>query len=197
MLRVGLTGGIGSGKSTIAGIFNVIGIPIYDADSRAKAIMNENEELKQALIQEFGTDVYTNNTLNRPYLADLVFSNPEKLKLLNHLVHPHTIADAENWMQHQHSPYAIKEAALIFESGAQSHLDIVIGVTAPQALRIKRTIHRDHTTREAVQERMSRQINDIIKMRLCDYVIINDDRTAVIPQVLRIHSELIKRASKP
>ncbi|WP_430897312.1 MULTISPECIES: dephospho-CoA kinase [unclassified Paraflavitalea] len=194
MLRVGLTGGIGSGKSTIAGIFMVMGIPIYDADSRAKKIMNENEALKQSLIEEFGPEVYTPAGLNRSFLAQIVFSNPERLQVLNHLVHPHTIQDAETWMHQQESPYAIKEAALIFESGAQSHLDIVIGVTAPLALRIKRTMHRDKTTREAVMERMSRQINDVIKMRLCDYVIVNDDRSPVIPQVLRIHAELIKRA---
>ena len=195
-LRIGITGGIGSGKSTVAKVFEVLGIPVYYADEEAKRIMNEDALLKEQLIQHFGPATYPGGKLDRKYLAGIVFKDPAKLELLNSLVHPATIRDGEAWMQRQTTPYAIKEAALIFESGSQSHLDYVIGVSAPDALRIHRTIQRDHITREEVVARMNRQIKQVIKMRLCDFVVVNDEQSAVIPQVLSLHEHLLEKASK-
>jgi len=191
MLRVGLTGGIGSGKSTVAKIFEVLGIPVYYADKAAKYLMNTDEELKKAIIKHFGEESYTNDQLNRPYIASLVFNDKEKLDLLNSFTHPATIRDANKWMLQQTSPYNIKEAALIFESGSAEHLDYVIGVYAPLPLRIKRLMDRDQITREEVQQRMSRQIDEDIKMRLCNTVIINDEQQLVTTQVLQLHERLL------
>ena len=191
MLKVGLTGGIGSGKSTIAKIFEVLGIPVYYADDAAKHIMNTDAELKEKIIAAFGAESYVNNELNRPYIASIVFNNSEKLDLLNSLTHPATIRDAEKWMQQQSAPYIIKEAALIFESGSAENLDYVIGVFSPLPLRIKRIMERDQVTRDEVIKRMNRQIDENIKMRLCDKVIVNDEQQLVITQVLPLHQQLL------
>jgi dephospho-CoA kinase len=194
MLRVGITGGIGSGKSTVARVFEVLGIPVYNADTAARHLMNEDKGLRQAIRQHFGEESYKDGTLNRSYIATQVFDNPEKLALLNSLTHPATIRHAEEWMQRQQSPYTLKEAALIFESGSSAQLDFVIGVYAPQALRIARVTGRDQVSREEVLKRMQRQIDETIKMKLCDTVIINDDQHPVIPQVLALHQQLLQRA---
>ena len=195
ILKVGITGGIGSGKSTVAKVFEVLGIPVYYADDAAKRLMNEDEVLKEQLLKQFGKETYVEGKLNRKFLSSLVFNDEEKLALLNSIVHPATLRDADRWMQQQESPYAIKEAALIFESGAQQQLDYVIGVYAPSTVRIQRVMKRDGITREAVKARMEKQINEEIKMRLCDYVIYNDEQELVIPQVVKIHEALF--AMKP
>jgi dephospho-CoA kinase len=187
MLRVGITGGIGSGKSTVSKIFEVLGIPVYYADDASKRLMNEDEHLKEKLQSIFGKETYTNGQLNRAYLSSIVFNNPEKLLLLNSIVHPATIKDAEQWMLKQTTPYTIKEAALIFESGSQEHLDKVIGVYAPAAVRIQRVMKRDNVTRDEVMSRMNKQIDEDMKMRLCDYVITNDEQELLIPQVMKLH----------
>lgn len=191
MLRVGITGGIGSGKSTVARIFEILGIPVYYADDAAKRMMNENEELKEKIKHQFGNDVYTDGKLNRKKLAEIVFNAPEKLEQLNALTHPATIKDAEDWMKKQTTPYSIKEAALIFESGAQEHLDYVIGVTAPAPLRMQRTMQRDGITREEVMARMDKQMDESIKMKLCDFVLINDEQEMLLPQVIALHEKLL------
>ena len=191
MIRVGITGGIGSGKSTVAKVFEVLGIPVYYADDAAKSIMNEDEELQQKIKIQFGEQVYKNGQLNRKALADIVFNDPAKLQLLNALVHPATLKDAELWMEKQTTPYAIKEAALIFESGAQEQLDYVIGVHAPAPLRIQRTIHRDGISRDEVMARMNKQIDETIKLRLCNFVITNDEQQLLIPQVMALHQHLL------
>jgi dephospho-CoA kinase len=195
-LRIGITGGIGSGKSTVAKVFEVLGIPVYYADEAAKRIMNEDEPLKQLIIQHFGEAAYKNNLLDRQYLASQVFDNKEKLELLNSLVHPATIRDGEAWMHKQTAPYAIKEAALIFESGTQDQLDYIIGVSAPAPLRILRAMKRDGSSRDQVLARMSKQIQEVIKIRLCDFVIYNDEQQAVIPQVTGLHQKLIGLSGK-
>jgi len=194
MLKIGLTGGIGSGKSTVAKIFEVLGIPVYYADDEAKRIMNEDEELKQQIIKHFGAESYIDGMLNRPYISGKVFDNKEKLALLNSLVHPATIRDSEQWMHRQTSPYAIKEAALIFESGLQHFLDYVIGVSAPESLRISRTMTRDGIFEEDVLKRMKSQMDEEKKISLCNFVILNDEQQAVLPQVLALHTELIQLA---
>jgi dephospho-CoA kinase len=195
-LKVGLTGGIGSGKTTVARIFEVLGVPVYYADDAARRIMNEDEDLKKSIVKNFGEQSYTGGKLNREYLASIVFHDKKKLAILNALVHPATIRNSIQWMKQQTSPYAIREAALIFESGVQGQLDYVIGVSAPVELRIQRSIQRDGLTRQQVMERMDRQINETIKMRLCDFVIVNDCHTAVIPQVLRLHEHLTEKAKR-
>ena len=191
MIRVGITGGIGSGKSTVAKVFEVLGIPVYYADDAAKRIMNEDQLLKAQLLQLFGAETYVDGKLNRKYLSRLVFNDEEKLAQLNALVHPATLADAGKWMQQQTTPYAIKEAALIFESGAQTQLDKVIGVFAPAPVRIQRVMKRDDVSREEVKARMEKQLDESIKMRLCDYVVTNDEQELVIPQVIKIHEALL------
>jgi dephospho-CoA kinase len=191
MLKVGITGGIGSGKSTLAKVYEVLGIPVYYADDAAKRLMNEDEELKQKIQQQFGDQIYKNGKLDRKQMADIVFASPEKLELLNTLVHPATIKEAERWMKEQTTPYTLKEAALIFESGAQEQLDYVIGVTAPVPLRIQRTMQRDNITREEVIARMDKQMDETIKMKLCDFIITNDEQEMLLPQVLALHDKLL------
>lgn len=195
MLKIGLTGGIGSGKSTVAKIFEVLGIPVYYADTEAKRLMNSNEKIKESIMQHFGEATYKNEELDRKYLADIVFNNPEKLELLNALIHPVTIKDAEEWMQRQAAPYSIKEAALLFESGAAENLDFVIGVYAPQALRIKRVIKRDNLSQDEIVKRINRQVNEEMKMKLCDFVITNNEQELLIPQVLKLHQHFISLAN--
>jgi dephospho-CoA kinase len=195
MLKIGLTGGIGSGKSTVAHIFEVLGIPVYYADEAAKRLMTENEELKASVISAFGNDAYINGNLNREYIAGQVFNNDKKIELLNSLVHPATIKDAAEWIQIQEAPYVIKEAALIFESGSNKDLDYVIGVKSRAALRIQRTIGRDNISADEVKARMDKQMDEDLKLRLCDYVIVNDEEEMVIPQVLALHEKFLKLAN--
>jgi len=190
MLKVGLTGGIGSGKTTIAKIFELLNIPVYYADEASKRLYQTDKDLIASIKKGFGEDIYTNEQLNRSKLAAIVFNDPGKLELLNELVHPPTIRDAEEWMSRQKAPYIIKEAALLFESGSARGLDYVIGVQAPSHYRIKRVMERDGVKKEDVIKRANRQIDEEIKMRLCDFVIVNNDQELVIPQVLELHSKL-------
>ena len=183
---IGLTGGIGSGKSVVAKIFATLGIPVFNADDEAKRIMQTSPEIKSKLIQQFGMDIYNESGLDKEKLASIVFDDPFQLQLLNAIVHPVTIQAAKDWAAKQTSPYVIKEAALIFESGAADELSKVIGVTAPLSLRIHRVMQRDGITKDQVDARMRNQISDTIKMRLCDYVIENNNQQMVLPQVLDI-----------
>lgn len=196
MLKIGLTGGIGSGKSTVAKIFETLGIPVYYADAEAKRLMNSSETLKKVIRQNFGEATYENDQLNRKYLAGIVFNDPEKLELLNALIHPVTINDAEQWMQQQSAPYSIKEAALLFESGAAENLDFIVGVYAPQALRIKRVMKRDGLTTDEIMKRINRQVNEEMKMKLCDFVITNNEQELLIPQVLKLHQHFSGLSNK-
>lgn len=194
-LKIGLTGGIGSGKTTVAKVFELLNVPVYYADAASKRLYKTDKELIQKMKEHFGDDIYNEDELNRSKLASLVFNNPEKLELLNSLVHPPIIQDAIDWMQAQTTTYIIKEAALIFESGSAEGLDYVIGVYAPQHIRLKRVMERDGTTREAVLDRMNRQIDEEIKMKLCDFVITNNEQELVIPQVLQLHQKFLQMST--
>lgn len=188
---VGLTGGIGSGKSVVAKIFSTIGVPVLDADALAKNIMHTNELVHSKLIKVFGEAVYKNGNLDRSYLASLVFEDPFKLSQLNAIVHPITIQAAKDWAAAQNAPYVIKEAALFFESGSSEGVAKIIGVAAPLSLRIHRVMKRDQCTKEEVEKRMSNQIDDRLKMKLCDFVITNDEQQLVTPQVLALHKKIV------
>jgi dephospho-CoA kinase len=183
---IGLTGGIGSGKSVVAKIFSTLGIPVFNADEAAKHIMQTSPEMKAKLIEQFGSSIYDASGLQKEKLAAIVFNDPFQLQLLNAIVHPVTIQAAKDWAANQTSPYVIKEAALIFESAAADGLFKVIGVTAPLSLRIQRVMQRDGVSKEQVEARMQHQISDTIKMRLCDYVIENNNQQMLIPQVLEL-----------
>ena len=195
MLKIGLTGGIGSGKTTVAHIFEVLGIPVYYADNEARRLMNADPDLKKKIIDVFGPESFKDGILDRPWLAARVFNDTEKLNLLNSFVHPVTIRDAEAWMNRQTSPYAIKEAALIFEGGLEKYFDFIIGVTAPESIRLERTMQRDKIPAEQVLKRLQQQMDEKEKMSRCDFVILNDGVHAVLPQVLDIHKSLIAKAS--
>lgn len=192
MRMIGLTGGIGSGKTTVAKIFATLGIPVFNADETARQLMQNSPELKKQLVQQFGAEVFQEGQLNKSYLSNLVFKDSYQLNLLNAIVHPASIQAAWDWAAQQNAPYVIKEAALIFESNAAEGLDRVIGVTAPTSLRVHRVMQRDKCSKADVEMRMRNQVSDVIKMKLCDWVIINNDQELLIPQVLKIHEALIK-----
>jgi dephospho-CoA kinase len=192
MLKIGITGGIGSGKSTVARVFETLGIPVYYADDAAKRLMQEDPELKKQIIALFGETAFNGEKLNRPWISAQIFGNPEKVNALNALVHPATIKDAHEWMSRQRTPYTLKEAALIFESGSEKELDYVIGVDAPLELRIQRVIERDNTTRDAILQRIKNQLDEAEKMKRCDFIIHNDGNQMVIPQVIALHHQLVE-----
>ena len=191
MKKIGLTGGIGSGKSTIAEVFKVLNIPVYNSDERAKALMNENPLLMKEISKIFGTHIYQNGELNRAELGAIVFKNPELLQQLNAVVHPVVGDDFNAWCNNQQSKYVIKEAAIIFETGINKMLDGVIAVIAPDELRIKRVLKRPGMTEELIKDRMSRQLATETLVDKANWLINNDETVLVIPQVLKVHEEIL------
>ena len=175
----------------------MLGVPVYYADDAAKRIMNEDEDLKISIINQFGKASYKDGVLDRAFLAAQVFNNKEKLASLNALTHPATLRDAERWMRDQKTAYAVKEAALIFESGSEKQLDYVIGVQSPVELRIKRTMARDDVSREEVLRRISNQMDESEKLKRCDFIIHNDEEQPILPQVLALHRQLMEMAGEP
>ena len=195
---VGITGGIGAGKSTVSRIFKLLGIPVYDADSRAKALMSESPALSQAIIKEFGPRAYRQGHLNRQYLAEKVFTDEKLVAKLNALVHPAVADDFSTWYQHQHTAYVLKEAALLFETGSYQSLDATILVTCPLETRIARVQQRDpQRSSEQINNIMARQIPVAAAKKLADYIIYNDEKTMLIPQVLTLHNKLRQKAGPP
>lgn len=190
--QIGITGGIGSGKSLICKIFMALGTPVYDADSRAKWLQTHDLKLIGDIKRNFGADSYLeDNTINRTYLAEIVFKDQEKLALLNQLVHPQVAHDYQQWVnQHAAYHYVIKEAALLFESGSNKSLDKIINVNAPVKTRMERVLLRDSFRSEAqVREIMARQLTDPEREKRADFTIKNDNQALVIPQVLAIHRQ--------
>lgn len=198
-LQIGITGGIGAGKSTVCKIFSVLGVPTYDADSRAKAVMTTDGILIEAIKKEFGTLSFkTNGELNREYLAAEVFNDELKLKKLNSLVHPRVGLDYENWLKEQtNAPYVLKEAALLIESGSYKTLDYLILVTALEEIRINRVLERDKQRSIAqVKEILKNQLNETEKEALADFIINNDGKHSLLEQVLRLHEQFLQTSKK-
>lgn len=197
-LLVGITGGIGSGKSTVCKLFSLLGAPIYSADDRAKWLMSHNPALKEKILSEFGSEsYYATGELNRGYLAETVFSNPEKVASLNALVHPAVGKDFKQWVSQQTAPYLLKEAALLFETGAAKELDCVINVSSPLRVRMARVLLRDpQRTEEQVNQIIDQQLPDEEKNMRADFSIKNTDNKLLIPQVLEVHAQLCNATKK-
>jgi len=190
MLKVGLTGGIGSGKTTIAEVFKQMGIAVYSSDDRAKSIMVNDVALRLEITNTFGTESYSNNQLNRAYIARKVFSNSVELAKLNAIVHPALKKDFVLWCSNQKGLYILKEAAILFESNAHVGLDKVILVSAAKEIKLTRILNRDSSTREEILLRMDKQWSDEKKRVLSDFEIVNDEDESVINQILEIHKSL-------
>lgn len=191
MLKVGITGGIGSGKSTVCRVFSVLGIPVFESDKIARELMNTDTEIKQQLVDLFGTAVYLpDHTINRKYLAGIVFNNPSLLAQLNTIVHPVVRKTFFDWCEKQQTPYIIHEAAILFESGFYKMMDKTITVITSEHERIQRVMKRDGITLEMVNERIKNQWNDQQRKELADFVIGNNDDELVIPQVIEIDKKL-------
>ena len=190
MKRIGLTGNIGSGKTTVASCFEILGIAVFNADKQAKLLMNKDVNLKQSLIAEFGKEVFLNNELNRKYLSKLAFNDDIVLKRLNTLVHPVVQEAFEKWSIQQSGAYVIKEAAILFESNTYQSLDAIICISCPEEIRFKRILKRDDLSEKEVRQRMSHQWVEEKKISLSDYVITNDNSSLVMPQILSVHSAL-------
>ena len=191
--KVGITGGIGSGNSLVCKIFHCLGVPVYDADSHAKALMTTDGILIANIQKEFGTLSYNKDgSVNRSYLGETVFNNPEKLNKLNGLVHPRVKEDYSQWVQrHCEYDYVLKEAALLFEAGSSKELDKIIVVSAPESLRIKRVLSRDkHRTEELVKEIIKNQMTEDEKLKRADFILYNDESQLLIPQVVELHQKL-------
>jgi dephospho-CoA kinase len=194
MKKIGLTGGIGSGKSTIANVFNTLGVPVYDSDKEAKTLINADQEIKLSLVSLLGAKAYKNGQYDRQFVADQVFQNKEKLNQLNAIVHPVVRNHFKEWCNDQlkkNTQYVIKEAAILFESGANNSLDKVICVTAPEVLRIARVVSRDRTEPLQVQQRIDNQLSEEERISLSDYRIDNAGNVLVVSQVLEIHKSII------
>ena len=187
---IGLTGGIGSGKSKAAAYFSELGIPCYIADDRAKELMTSSMTIQQAIINEFGAESYINGNLNRPFLASIVFKDTVLLATLNAIVHPAVASDFRSWLLEQNSIYVIKEAAILFENGGAKLCDQVILVTAPKEIRVQRVIDRDKCTKEDVLEKMSKQWSDAKKKPLADYIIENIEWKETSKQIEVLHQKL-------
>ncbi|MGV3507756.1 MAG: dephospho-CoA kinase [Sphingobacteriaceae bacterium] len=187
MFKVGITGGIGSGKTTVCRLFELQGIPIFYADSQAREIMNTDPLLIAGIKQAFGDDVYEDGLLNRSKLAALVFNNTIELQKLNSLVHPAVFRAFDIWIAQQKSRYVIKEAAVLFESGSYKDCDSTILVTSPKSMKISRVVKRDSVTEADVLKRMDKQLSDEEKEKLADFVIANNEKQLLIPQVLKLH----------
>lgn len=194
MKIVCITGGIGSGKSIVSRIFNLLGVPVYDADKAVHSIYDSHPEVVERIVKEFSEEIIDKNgKVNRKRLGELVFGDNQKLKTLNSIVHPVVKSDFENWTHtHKTFPYVIKEAAILFESGTHTGCNKIITVVAPLELRITRIKERDHKSRAETEQIIARQISDEEKIKKSDFVITNDESQLLIPQVLKIHSVLCK-----
>lgn len=192
LFKLGITGGIGSGKTSVCRIFNVLGIPVFSADPVAREIMDNDQEIRSQINFIAGKDLYSSGVLDRGELANLIFNDPLKLTKVNALVHPVVFRNFGSWVEEQSSPYVIMEAAILFESGASKLVDRILTVLAPVEQRIERVMKRNNLTYEQVHERIRNQIDDEERIRKSDYVINNSENEMIIPSVLKVHNELLK-----
>lgn len=192
MLRLGITGGIGSGKSTVCQIFESLGVPVYNADARAKYLVANNMDLQAELTAAFGEQTFINGEYNRTYIAGIVFADKFQLEKLNRIIHPYVLADWDKFcLQFAQLPYVVKEAAIMLETDSKNSVDKIALVYAPLALRLERVIKRDGSDPELVKARMAMQMPEEEKLALADYVIKNDNEHSLIEQVLNLHKQLL------
>jgi len=189
---LGLTGGIGSGKTTVAKMFKALDVPVYNADQAAKILMNTSKELKHKIKQLLGEDAYKQNELNKEFISEKIFNNKVLLTNINALVHPEVTLDFNSWLSIQTSAYVVKEVAVLFETAAEDQFDYILTVTAPEALRIKRIIERDHTSLAKIKAVMSNQLQDSEKTAKSHFMILNIDWDDTQKQVYDIHNTIHK-----
>ena len=190
-MKIGVTGGIGSGKTSVCKVFNVLGIPVFSADKDARKIMDSDEDIIDKVKIIAGEDVYSTGTLDRMELARLIFNNKNLLKEINRVVHPVVFDHFKIWVKSVSAPYVIMEAAILIESGASELVDRIVTIVAPVEERIERVVRRNNLTREQVLERINNQMADEEKVRLSDYVIYNSEHEMIIPSILKIHEEIL------
>ena len=194
MMVIGLTGGMGSGKTTVAGFFKDLGVPVYIADLEARRLMNEAPEVREKITALFGDKAYSNNILDRKYISSQVFMDKQRLEALNGIVHPAVRQDFIHWKKNQQAPYVLYEAAILFEQGGDRNCDYVILVTADRETRIARIKKRDQATLEDIEARMTHQWSDEKKLLLADFVIKNEDLNLTAQKVKEIHEKLLETA---
>jgi dephospho-CoA kinase len=190
-MKLGITGGIGSGKTSVCRVFNVLGIPVFSSDAVAREIMETDTEIIDKVRNIAGIDIYSSGTLDRTELARLIFNNENLLKEINALVHPVVFDHFKLWQESISASYVIMEAAILFESGASELVDRIVTVVAPVEERIERVVRRNNLTREQVIERINNQMADEERIRLSDFVIYNSEHEMIIPTILKIHDEMI------
>jgi dephospho-CoA kinase len=196
MLQIGLTGGLGSGKTTVARYFEELGIPVFYADDEAKKITDTSDHVRDQLITEFGPELYDNEQLNRPALAEIIFNNEAAIQIVNDIIHPAVRQEFQRWAFIQHAPYVLEEAAILFETGEHRAFDKTILVTAPEALRIERVMKRSTWTEEEARSRMKNQWDESHKIPLADFVILNDGTEPLGPQISDIHERILRIANQ-
>lgn len=193
---LGVTGGIGSGKTSVCRVFNVLGVPVFSADTRAKEIMDNDEEIRAGINALAGTDLYSGGTLDRMGLASIIFNSPDILGKVNALIHPVVFDHFRIWEDEQTAPYVIMEAAILFETGRAGQLDRIATVITPAEERIIRVINRNKLTRDQVIERMRNQMDDETRIKLSDYIIYNSENDMIIPAVLGIHADILNQIKR-
>lgn len=194
MFSLGITGGIGSGKSLVCSVLEKLGVPVYYADQEARRLMNTDQALQKSIKVLLGEQAFRDGELNRKMVGEKVFRNPDLLKKLNHLVHPAVGNDFQTWSRRWNKQaYVVEEAAILFESGADRRMDMSVLVYAPSELRIKRVMARDGATRAEVEQRMKQQMDEDEKKRLADRIILNDEMSLLLPQIVELHEDIIRR----
>jgi dephospho-CoA kinase len=195
-LRLGVTGGIGSGKTTVCRVFRVIGIPVFSADDEARLIQDTDNEVIQKINELAGRDLYTSGMLDRPGLARIIFNNRDILEKVNTLIHPRVFENYRKWESEQDAPYTVMEAAILFESGAYRLVDKILTIVTPMEERIERLVKGNKMTREQVLERINNQIDDESRIRQSDYLVFNSENDMIIPAILGVHNEMLNLYKK-
>lgn len=191
MIKLGITGGIGSGKTIVCRVFSCLGVPVFNSDLVARNIVDQELSVIKKIKSEFGNDIYSKDGLDRKKLSKLVFENKSSLEFLNAIVHPAVKEKFEYWLlENRESPFVIKEAAIMFESGAYKEMDKIATVYTPESIRLKRVLNRDNISVELIKKRIENQISEQEKIKRSDFVIINDDNKLVLPQIIKLYQEL-------